>query len=54
MRTITRLAAAVAACFACSAASALQPVVLQWQTANLTESPDWVRKAYAEDKLPKE
>jgi hypothetical protein len=44
MRNITRLAAAVAACFACSAASAQQPVVLQWQTANLTESqyePVW-------------
>jgi len=43
MRNITRLAAAVAACFAWSA-SAQQPVVLQWQTANLTESqyePVW-------------
>jgi len=43
MRTITRLAAAVAACVAWSA-SAQQPIVLQWQTANLTESqyePVW-------------
>ena len=43
MRNITRLAAAVAACVAWSA-SAQQPVVLQWQTANLTESqyePVW-------------
>jgi ABC-type glycerol-3-phosphate transport system substrate-binding protein len=43
MRKFTRLAAAVAACFAWSA-SAQQPIVLQWQTANLTESqyePVW-------------
>ena len=43
MRTLTPLAAAVVACFAWSA-GAQQPIVLQWQTANLTESqyePVW-------------
>ena len=44
MRAITRLTAAVAACFAMGAAVAQQPIVMQWQTANLTESqyePVW-------------
>jgi len=44
MRTISRLAAALAAAFAWTAAAAQQPTVLQWQTANLTESqyePVW-------------
>ncbi len=47
MNTITRRAAALAATLACAAswhAFAQQPVVLQWQTANLTESqyePVW-------------
>jgi multiple sugar transport system substrate-binding protein len=43
MRTLTSLAAAGIACLAFSA-SAQQPIVLQWQTANLTESqyePVW-------------
>jgi len=43
MRNIRKLAAAVA-CLACVAAAAQQPIVLQWQTANLTESqyePVW-------------
>lgn len=43
MRTITRIAAALAGCFAWTA-GAQQPIVLQWQTANLTESqyePVW-------------
>lgn len=44
MRSINRIAAAVAACFALASATAQQPIVLQWQTANLTESqyePIW-------------
>ncbi len=44
MRTITRVSAAIAACFALGSAAAQQPIVLQWQTANLTESqyePVW-------------
>ena len=43
MRSLNPLAAAVIACLAFSA-SAQQPIVLQWQTANLTESqyePVW-------------
>jgi len=43
MRRLTPLAAAVVACFAWSAGGQ-QPIVLQWQTANLTESqyePVW-------------
>jgi ABC-type glycerol-3-phosphate transport system substrate-binding protein len=43
MRKLTSLATAVAACFAFGA-GAQQPIVLQWQTANLTESqyePVW-------------
>jgi ABC-type glycerol-3-phosphate transport system substrate-binding protein len=44
MRSINRIAAAIAACFALASATAQQPIVLQWQTANLTESqyePIW-------------
>ena len=44
MRSIATLAAAVAACLALGSAAAQQPIVLQWQTANLTETqyePVW-------------
>ena len=44
MRSINRIAVAIAACFAVASINAQQPIVLQWQTANLTESqyePVW-------------
>jgi ABC-type glycerol-3-phosphate transport system substrate-binding protein len=44
MRSIATLAAAVAACLALGSTAAQQPIVLQWQTANLTETqyePVW-------------
>ena len=43
-RSVTLLAAAIAGTFAANASLAQQPIVLQWQTANLTESqyePVW-------------
>jgi ABC-type glycerol-3-phosphate transport system substrate-binding protein len=44
MRRTTRLFVALAACFAAGSIAAQQPIVLQWQTANLTETqyePVW-------------
>ena len=44
MRSINRIAVAIAACFAVASINAQQPIVMQWQTANLTESqyePVW-------------
>jgi ABC-type glycerol-3-phosphate transport system substrate-binding protein len=44
MRSVNRIAVAIAACFAVASVNAQQPIVMQWQTANLTESqyePVW-------------
>src|SRR5512137_2644065 len=44
MRSINRIAVAIAACFAVASINAQQTIVMQWQTANLTESqyePVW-------------